>query len=189
MAPTAVVHVAGAVRAADVATFFTVNAHGSASARRRGIAPARLSAVASVLAGGAGMPRSRPTPPARPKARQRPLGLADRLQVVVVRPPAVYGPADRATLPLLRGLNRGRLVHPHNPGGRFSLTLRRGSGAASWCALLADPPPGGTILEPDDGRAGGYSWADLAMVPQQRLAHRVRRISRADGCLLSWRHG
>lgn len=172
---TAVVHAAGVVRAADVATFFTVNAHGSgriaaAASRQPGC---RLLQVSSLAARASAVS---PYAASKAEGEAEALGLADRLQVVVVRPPAVYGPADRATLPLLRGLNRGWLVHPHNPGGRFSLIYVKDL-ARLLGDLLADPPPSGTILEPDDGRAGGYSWADLAMVAQQRLAHRVRRIS------------
>ena len=48
-------------------------------------------------------------------------------------------------------------------------------------AVLADPPPSGTILEPDDGTPGGYGWAELAAIAGERLRRKVRLVSLPRG--------
>jgi len=171
---TAVVHAAGVVRASDAATFVSVNTLGSA----------RIAAVASRQAGclfvqvsslAARVPAISPYALSKAQGEAEALRHADDMQVVIVRPPAVYGPGDRATLPLLRGLARGWLVHPRGMESRFSLLYVEDL-THLVCTLLAGPPRTGTILEPDDGRAGGYGWADLATVAERQLGHRVRSI-------------
>ena len=171
----AVVHAAGVVKAPDAAAYDAVNAGGSAriaaaAARRPGCLLLQVSSLA------ARAPAVSPYAASKARGEAHALERADSLPVVVVRPPAVYGPGDRATLPLLRGLDRGWLVHPHNPDGRFSLLYIHDL-ARLLCAVLTAPPPTGTILEPDDGRAGGYGWADLATAAQQHLGRRVRRLA------------
>ena len=94
---TAVVHAAGVVRAADVATFFTVNAHGSgriaaAASRQPGC---RLLQVSSLAARASAVS---PYAASKAEGEAEALGLADRLQVVVVRPPAVYGPGGQSDI-------------------------------------------------------------------------------------------
>src|SRR5690606_40015978 len=44
----------------------------------------------------------------------------DGLDWCAIRPPLVYGPGDRATLPLFRAMRRGLLPVPAGSGGRFS---------------------------------------------------------------------
>jgi nucleoside-diphosphate-sugar epimerase len=82
-------------------------------------------------------------------------------RLVIVRPPAVYGPGDRASLPLIVQLTRRRALLPGGPRHRFSLLyvddLAR---ALVHLATMADPPAGRFGIH--DGRAGGYGWADLA---------------------------
>ena len=47
--------------------------------------------------------------------------FTDRMSVVILRPPAVYGPGDRGTLPLLRSLTQSLAVIPGTSTSRFSL--------------------------------------------------------------------
>ena len=87
------------------------------------------------------------------------------------------GPGDRATLPILRGLDaRPGCVHPAPRDGAVLAALRR----RIWRALLrvacATRRASGTILEPDDGTAGGYGWRELAAIAEAALGRRVRTI-------------
>ncbi len=113
-----VVHAAGLVRGRSPAAFHAVNAGGTlallracAAARPR---PRRFVLVSSLAAQGPS-PDSLPAPPAegplrpvshygRSKARAERIARAhgDRMDIVIVRPPAVYGPRDRETLPFFR---------------------------------------------------------------------------------------
>lgn len=168
-----VVHVAGAVRGVDAAHFRAVNAGGTARLAAATPTGSRFILVSSLAARSPAI-----SPYAASKAEGERLALehSGRLQVVVVRPPAVYGPEDRATLPLLRGLQRGLLVHPGSPAARFSLLYAHDL-VRLVGALLADWPRDGTILEPDDGTSGGYGWADLAAIARERLGRGVRLVA------------
>jgi nucleoside-diphosphate-sugar epimerase len=170
----AVVHVAGAIQAPDRAAFLAANATGSAmvaaaAAQQPG---RRLIHVSSLAAREPGLSFYAET---KALGEAEALQRADRLQVAVVRPPAVYGPGDRATLPIIQGLDRGWLPVPRSAAARFSL-LEVADLAALVLNLLDAPPPSGTVLEPDDGRTGGYGWADLAAIAEARLKRRVRLV-------------
>ncbi len=170
----AVVHVAGTIQAPDRAAFLAANAAGSAAvaeaaAREPG---RRLIHVSSLASREPGLSFYAET---KALGEAAALKHADRLQVAVVRPPAVYGPGDRATLPIIQGLDRGWLLVPRSAAARFSL-LEVGDLAALILRLLDAPPASGAVLEPDDGRAGGYGWADLAAIAEARLGRRVRLV-------------
>jgi nucleoside-diphosphate-sugar epimerase len=100
----------------------------------------------------------------------------ERIELCILRPPAVYGPGDRATLPIFRQLRRGLLWVPAVAEARFSLIyvedladlVIRLLHQSDWC---------GGVLEPDDGRAGGYRWQDLAEIAGRRLGRRVRTVA------------
>ncbi len=115
------------------------------------------------------------------------LAHSGRLRVIVVRPPAVYGPQDRATLPLFRGMARGLLAHPGSRDARFSL-LYAPDLVDLVRTLLADPPADGTIIEPDDGTPGGYDWKALAGLAEAHLGRKVRlvQIPRAAMSFVAW---
>ena len=78
----------------------------------------------------------------------------------------------------------------HSEGGLVALAA---AGTAPDLAglvprLLAHPPAQGTILEPDDGNAGGYTWRDLAATAEARLGRPVRtmRLPRPPLALIAW---
>jgi nucleoside-diphosphate-sugar epimerase len=80
--------------------------------------------------------------------------------VVILRPPAVYGPGDRATLPLLRQLLQPLVVLPVAADQRVSLIFVRDLAAAITAVAGAPACPSGPF-ELSDGTPGGYSWPDL----------------------------
>ena len=99
--------------------------------------------------------------------------LAGQAEVCIVRPPAVYGPGDRATLPIFRQIQRGLLLIPAGDA-RFSLLYVEDL-AEIVTRLLDAPNWDGQVIEPDDGR-GGYCWADLAHIAGEHLHRRVRTL-------------
>ena len=82
---------------------------------------------------------------------------------VILRPPAVYGPGDRGTLPLIKQISQKTANIPGNPGSRFSLIhvedLARAILVAATMGTRA-----GEIYELHDGHQDGYSWVELAAI-------------------------
>lgn len=79
------------------------------------------------------------------------------LDWTMVRPPAIYGPGDQEMRDLFRMAKFGVALLP--PGGRLSLI--EVSDIAALLLALASDDPGKLILEPDDGRPGGWTHAEL----------------------------
>jgi nucleoside-diphosphate-sugar epimerase len=79
----------------------------------------------------------------------------------VLRPPAVYGPGDTGTFPLLRALTKPIAVIPGNSKARFSLiyvddlarTIVEAAGATET-----------GMVELDDGQRLGYDWLELVRI-------------------------
>ena len=176
-----VIHAGGAVRARDPGEFHRVNAEGSArlaaAAARAGCE--RLLYVSSLAAR---QPELSAYAASKAAGETAIAAEAGRMAVTVVRPPAVYGPGDRGTLPLLRGLARGYLVHPSTDGARFSLLYVEDT-TRLLLALLAAPPDNHAVLEPDDGTAGGYGWSDLARTAATSLGRPIRRLALPRGAM------
>lgn len=171
-----VVHAAGAIAASTPQAFDRINAEGTArlmraaaaaESRPRVLLLSSLAARAPELSAYAASKRR-----AEELARRQAAGAID---LCIVRPPAVYGPGDRATLPLFRQLARGLLLVPDTAGARFSL-LYVDDLAELVTRLLELPGWHDDPIEPDDGRAGAYGWAELAQIAGDALGRRVRPI-------------
>jgi len=171
----AVVHCAGAIKARDREAFMAVNAQGTASlakAASEATVPPRLLLVSSLAARQPGLSDYA----ASKRAGEAALGEAgSKLRRAILRPPAVYGPGDRATLPLFQQLSRGVLIAPGRADARFSL-LYLADLAAAVRHLLEQPAWSGVPLELDDAVPGGYGWADLAKAAAVARGQPVRRF-------------
>jgi len=179
----AVVHAAGAVRVRSRREFDAVNRSGTANlvaALASGMLPPRLILVSSLAARA---PALSAYAHSKHMAEQeieagRPRGL----DFCILRPPAVYGPGDRATLPIFRHLARRFLPVPAPSDARFSLLFVQD--LAELVERLLDLPRwGGITLEPDDGRPGGYSWHDLAAIAGRSLGRPVRTLFLPGPCV------
>jgi uncharacterized protein YbjT (DUF2867 family) len=80
------------------------------------------------------------------------------LNAILIRPPAVYGPGDRGTLPLIKELTRPVAAIPGPPNARFSLIHGRDLARIIATAVQSDQQG---LHEVSDGKPGGYGWADL----------------------------
>jgi nucleoside-diphosphate-sugar epimerase len=166
-----VVHCAGIVAASRASAFDAVNVDGTA-ALLRAMGPAtRIVHLSSLAAREPGLSTY-----AASKHRAEQLMLGEgRPATSIVRPPAVYGPGDRVTLPIFQQLRRGLLVAPAAGAARFSLLF-----VADLASLLVElaltPFAAACPLEPDDGRPGGYAWSDLAAVAGEVMGRRIRTL-------------
>lgn len=170
----AVVHCAGAISARSRTQFAVVNRDGTAKLAAAIVArprPPRLLLMSSLAAREPDLsPYAASKRMAEDAARRTLAGKAD---FCIVRPPVVYGPGDRATLPIFRQIRNGLLFVPAAEA-RFSL-LYVDDLAEIVASLLESPSWHGAVLEPDDG-SGGYSWSELARIASGHLDRRVRTV-------------
>ena len=155
----AVIHCAGAIKAGSRDEFFDVNAGGTR--RLAGLAaamvnPPRFIHLSSIAAREPGLSSYA----ASKRAAEQVLRAFPRLPVLVLRPPAVYGPGDQETLRIFKLAEKGWAVAPM-AGGKVSLIhvddLAR---AVAGALQTADWPV--KPVEFDDGRPGGYTWPEIA---------------------------
>jgi len=168
-----VVHLAGMVKSPDPDAFAGVNIEGT-QRLARAMAPgrARLLLVSSLAAR---HPEVSAYARSKREAEAAALAVLGAERVTILRPPAVYGPGDRATLAVFQQLARGLLVAPGPRGVRFSLIHVHDLVeliAAELAGSLSLPP----LLEPDDQRPGGYGWADIATIAGNTTGRKVRLV-------------
>lgn len=175
----AVIHVAGIVNATDRAGFVSGNIDGTrsmiAAANDAGVT--RFVHVSSLAAREPHL-----SDYGWSKSQADRLVQLSGLNWTIVRPPAVFGPRDREMLELFRLARRG--VVPLPPRGnrlsviaaedlaRLLLTLATGDGARHM------------VLEPDDGRPGGWDHRDFARAIGRAVGRRAVPLS-MPGALLS----
>lgn len=152
----AVIHVAGILKAPSSAEFDRCNVGGTASivAAAKAAGVLRFVHVSSLAAREPSLSMYGAS-----KAHSEAVVEQSRLSWAIVRPPAVYGPGDRETLDLFRMARLGVVLLP--PKGRLSLI--HVDDLARLLLRLAEPSAHGELLiEPDDGRRGGWTHREFA---------------------------
>ena len=91
------------------------------------------------------------------------VALADKLNAIIIRPPAVYGPGDRGTLPLIKELTRRIALIPGRRDARFSLIHVGDLARLIVSSVLSDQDG---LHEVSDGTSGGYGWSNLISVAE-----------------------
>jgi nucleoside-diphosphate-sugar epimerase len=108
------------------------------------------------------------------KAKAEQLVEESGLDWVIVRPPAVYGPGDKETLDLFRMARGGRIYMP--PAGRLSLI--HVDDLARLLVVLAEPnAPKKLVVEPDDGREGGWTHREFGDALGRAVGVPARTVS------------
>ncbi len=167
-----VVHLAGAISGLGRGDFFRVNAVGAEAAAKAASASniRRFIHISSLAAREPQLSHYGASKRAGEDSVQRHLAAG---KLLIIRPPAVYGPGDRATLPLLKTLTGSTAIIPGHRASRFSLIH-----VEDLARLIADAAEGGAsgTVEVSDGKAGGYSWGDLADIASRSQSHPVRVV-------------
>ena len=153
----AIVHLAGALTAFDRQGYFRVNVEGTgalldaamAAGTRRFVHVSSLAAREPQLSHYAASKRA---------AEEAVLRRSGELNAVILRPPAVYGPGDKGTLPLIRELTRPIAAIPGRRDARFSLIHARDLARIIGSSIEGREQG---IVEVSDGKYGGYAWPDL----------------------------
>jgi nucleoside-diphosphate-sugar epimerase len=165
----AVLHVAGVVNAPDPMGFHLGNVAGTEAlveaAEQAGVP--RFVFVSSLAAREPGLSAY-----GQSKRHAEEVVQTSTLDWTIVRPPAIYGPRDREILELFRAARWG--VVPIPPAGGRASVIHVEDLARLLVALLpSDPALSRRIVEPDDGREGGWTHADLARAIGRAVGRRV----------------
>ena len=151
----AIIHLAGALTALDRAGYFAVNAEGTrnlADAARQ----ARVRRFVQISSLAAREPQLSGYAASKKGGEDVISARMDELNAIIIRPPAVYGPGDRGTLPLIKELTRPVAAIPGPADARFSLIHGRDLARLIGVAVASQA---NGLHEVSDGRA--YGWADL----------------------------
>lgn len=169
-----VVHLAGLTRALNADEFHTTNTRSTAmlvsAARRAGV---RTFLLVSSLAA------SRPD--VSPYAWSKAIGetaaqvLAGDMKLIILRPPAVLGPADSATRDVMQLLKRGWLPCPGGAHGTVFSWIDVEDLAQFTTQMIESPPDGQRLdVSPYSGRSA--SWADIAAAGEEASGRKVTCI-------------
>jgi nucleoside-diphosphate-sugar epimerase len=173
----AIIHVAGTITAPNAAEFDKGNVAGTlgmlAAATAGGVQ--RFVHVSSLAAR-----EPKLSLYGASKARSEELVHSSGLDWAIVRPPAVYGPGDKETLELFRMAKLGLMLMP--PKGRVSL-IHVDDVAELLLALTRHGAPSRCLIEPDDGKPGGWSHREFAHALAAAVGTRPTVIS-SPGVLL-----
>lgn len=172
----AVVHCAGAVRGVTAAEFNAVNVDGvkqlvrvalSQTTRPRFLLLSSLAARAPELSYYASSKR---------QGEQALADMAEDMEWVALRPPAVYGPGDRELLPLFQWMGRGIAPVLGEPDARLSLLYVEDLCAAVLGWLDAGQCRSG-VYEINDTQADGYSWDEIIAKVSALRSRRIIRLT------------
>lgn len=167
-----VVHVAGAITGLSAEDYFRVNRDGTRNLAEAALAEGvgRFVHISSLAAR---QPELSAYAASKRAAETLLVDLMPVERLFILRPAAIYGPGDRATLPLFRELTRPVALVPGRRGQRFSLIH-----AADFARVVARAAAAEVVglREVGDTTRGGHDWADL-MAAARRVHGRPRRIA------------
>jgi nucleoside-diphosphate-sugar epimerase len=166
-ASDAIIHVAGVINAPDAAGFEAGNVTGTLAmlAAATAAGTQRFIHVSSLAAREPSLSQYGAS-----KARSEDLVRSSGLNWVIVRPPAVYGPGDKETLELFKMAKAGVILLP--PKGRLSL-IHVDDLAGLLLTLAESRQPKKEVLEPDDGRPGGWTHREFASALGRAVGRRA----------------
>jgi len=171
----AVVHCAGLIKAAAPGDLDRVNRLGTISlveACTRQASPPPLIFLSSLASR---HPQLSDYAASKKRAEEDLARVGDKIHWTVLRPPAVYGPADRETFQLFRALRYGLFPTPALDGARLSL-IYVDDLCDAIVALLSASIEGGLTFEIRDACAEGYTWSAIAEASSRYLGRRVVRV-------------
>ena len=177
----AVIHVAGLIKAATRAEFFSVNKQGAADVARvaQRIAPGAHFLHVSTQA--AREPQLSDYAASKRAGEDGVRALLGQ-RCTVLRPPAVYGPGDRETLVFFQ-LARQRLVPLLGAAGSRAALIHV-QDLVRLIVALAGTAPKGEVLTAADARPEGYRWEEVLGAAARAVGNAAPRFVQAPLPLL-----
>lgn len=174
---SAVIHCAGAVRGATALDFDRVNVDGARAIAEVAAQQVNTPKFLLISSLAAREPQLSHYAGSKWRGEMAVKSVLAANVLTIIRPPAVYGPGDRELLPLFQSIAKGFAPLPGGGRGRFSMIYADDLAAAALAWVKGNTSAGATY-ELDDGRLGGYDWADVLSIGSEvlREGRKVRRI-------------
>lgn len=176
----AVIHAAGLIKARNMAAFLAINRDGAcamAKAARSHAPKARFVAISSLAAR---EPQLSPYAASKRAGENvlREIHTDVPEQLVIVRPPAIYGPWDTETLAIFRAAARRFAPLVGTADSRIAMVHVHDAVRAIATLTTAALPPGGPhIYALHDTQPTGYTPAEIMGAAAQALDNRPRLIA------------
>lgn len=167
-----VIHCAGAIRGVSREDFYQTNVMGVSNMIQACLAQAPLPRFILLSSLAAREPSLSPYAWSKHEGELVLTREAGAMRWSIFRPPAVYGPQDRALLPLFKMLRKGIGVQLGPSHAKFSL-IHVDDLANAILHWLKNGDPPFQNFEIDDGFPGGYSWDDVFRLSNPRLRLRL----------------
>ncbi|MDR4461396.1 MAG: NAD(P)-dependent oxidoreductase [Nitrospirales bacterium] len=168
-----VIHCAGAIRGVSPQDFYPTNVMGVSNIIQACLAQSPLPRFVLLSSLAAREPSLSPYAWSKYEGESVLTREAGSLKWSIFRPPAVYGPQDRALLPLFTMLRKGIGVQLGPSQAKFSL-IHVEDLANAILHWLQNGDPLSQTFEIDDGFPGGYSWEDVFRLSNPHLRLRLR---------------
>ena len=174
----AFIHIAGLTKADHLSKLLTANSHGAAAAAMAARA-ANVGRFVHVSSIAAREPHLSDYAYSKRAGERAVIAAAGDMALVIVRPPAILGPGDEATAPVLRMMERGWLTVPGGKArreGRMSFVYVDDIARCLVDQITADLAlsDGETPIVTPHGGSPSSGWDDLADAASAVLGRRVR---------------
>ena len=168
-----VVHCAAAIKALSQNDFYKVNVLGT-KAVMDAASQCGVRRVINISSLAAKEPNLTPYCSSKSDAENYVVNYSDIPEIVNLRLPVVYGPGDLETLSFFKMASYGIILVPANIEISMSMIyIKDVVSAIQYCCQSNDCVG---IFEIDDGKLGGYKWADLAQIVAKAMDRRVRLV-------------
>lgn len=178
---SAIIHVAGLIKAATRRRFFAVNCDGAAAlarAARADVPGAHFVLVSTMAAREPALSDYAASKRAGEEAVRDAFGP----RLTILRPPVVYGPGDRESLRFFQ-LARHRYIPVPGPADARAAMIHV-QDLASLIAALAAMEPDGAVSYAADAHPQGYLRAEMLGAAAHAVGNRTPRLMRAPGAVL-----
>lgn len=182
----AIVHAAGLVKALTAAEFTRVNVEGTARLLRCAQKRAPGAHVVLVSSLAAREPQLSPYAASKREAEERAKRLVGDACLTIVRPPALYGPYDTASLSVFQSVRLP--LTPLLARGDERIAMLHVADAADMIADLVAPRRTGLFSLADE-RPGGYSMRDIFTEAGRAVGSRPRFVRIPRSLFLSAGYG
>ena len=163
-----VIHCAGTIRGIDQADFQPTNVNGVSHLIQACLAQSSPPFFVLLSSLAAREPTLSPYAWSKREGEKTLTREASSMKWVIFRPPAVYGPNDKALLPLFTLINKGIGLQLGTADARFSLIHVKDL-AQVILRWLEKESPISTIFEVDDGFPGGYTWTEVFQIINSKI--------------------